>query len=121
MTAMGVTTRCTPRTALLGCAEQCVWPRWRQLGWLSGVEGLHSFKQHPAATPTHQYPNMHAGMAGGGGEGDSGKVAQFVSNASFATLTLIYTFTELLDLSDKVKGQAGCVWAFRWPSSFLWA
>jgi hypothetical protein len=44
-------------------------------------------------------------MAGGGG--DSGQMAQFVSNASFATLTLIYTFTELLDLSDKVGGGLG--------------
>ena len=58
-------------------------------------------------------------MAGGGGEEGGGKLAQFVSNASFATLMLIYTFTELLDLSDQVGkcgwlcgvwGWAGCGW-----------
>ena len=48
------------------------------------------------------------GMAGGGGgEEGGGKLAQFVSNASFATLMLIYTFTELLDLSDQVCGWVG--------------
>ncbi len=54
--------------------------------------------QPPACLP----PQMHTGAAGKGG--DSGELAQFVSNASFATLTLIYTFTELLDLSDQVAG-----------------
>jgi hypothetical protein len=48
---------------------------------------------------------MSAGAPGGG---DGGRMAQFVSNASFASLALIYTFTEVLDLSDKV----GLVCAF---------
>lgn len=34
---------------------------------------------------------------------DGGQTAQFVSNASFAALALIYTVTELLDLSDRVR------------------
>lgn len=75
---------------------------------------------HPAVcttqhTPRHfprtllaAVPRPRAGMAGGGG--DSGQMAQFVSNASFATLTLIYTFTELLDLSDKVGAGLGWLW-----------
>ena len=58
----------------------------------------------PGPTPAPARPA--AGMVGGGG--DSGRLAQFVSNASFATLTLIYTFTELLDLSDQVGGWLSC-------------
>ena len=41
------------------------------------------------------------------GEGDSGKTAQMISNASFATLSLIYSFTEVLDLSDQLSTLAG--------------
>ena len=39
--------------------------------------------------------------------GDGGQRASKVSVASFATLTLIYTFTEILDLSDKFSEVAG--------------
>lgn len=53
--------------------------------------------------PTRAYP---AGMAGAPG-GDSGALAQWVSNASFATLMLIYSFTELLDLSKHLSNMAG--------------
>jgi hypothetical protein len=55
-------------------------------------------------------------MAGGGGEEGGGKLAQFVSNSSFATLMLIYTFTELLDLSDQVDkcGWLCGVWGWMW-------
>jgi hypothetical protein len=46
---------------------------------------------------------------GGGGEGhDSGADAQLVSNASFATLTLVYAFTQLLDTAEKV-GTCTCL------------
>ncbi|KAL4434207.1 hypothetical protein ABPG75_000648 [Micractinium tetrahymenae] len=46
---------------------------------------------------------VFAGMAGN----DGGETAQFVSNASFATLALIYTVTELLDLSDRMSRLGG--------------
>lgn len=46
---------------------------------------------------------VFAGMAGN----DGGQTAQFVSNASFATLALIYTVTELLDLSDRMSRLGG--------------
>ena len=39
--------------------------------------------------------------------GDSGKTAQQISNASFATLSLIYSFTEVLNLSDSLATLAG--------------
>ncbi|PSC73387.1 ATP-binding cassette sub-family D member 4 [Micractinium conductrix] len=48
---------------------------------------------------------VFTGMAGSGK--DSGELAQFVSNASFATLMLIYTVTELLDLSDQLSRMGG--------------
>jgi hypothetical protein len=47
-------------------------------------------------------------LAGAIGEGgDSGKTAQQISNASFATLSLIYSFTETLNLSDDLATLAG--------------
>ena len=39
--------------------------------------------------------------------GDTGKVAQQISNASFATLSLIYSFTETLNLADSLATLAG--------------
>ena len=66
--------------------------------------------------PHHSCPSCcHAGWAGrssgggaaGGDDGSSGEAAQFVSNASFATLSLIYAFSELLDLSDRVSCGGG--------------
>ncbi len=49
-----------------------------------------------------------AGAAGPPGtEGGGGKVAQFISNASFFTLMLIFSFTEVLDLSDQISIVAG--------------
>lgn len=39
--------------------------------------------------------------------GEGGKLAQQISNASFATISLIYSFTETLDLSDKIASLAG--------------
>lgn len=44
--------------------------------------------------------------ASGGGSGSGGEIAQFVSNASFVTLALIYTLTELLDLADNLARLA---------------
>lgn len=38
---------------------------------------------------------------------DSGEVAKWVSNASFATLTLIYSFTQLLDLANQFSTLVG--------------
>ena len=38
---------------------------------------------------------------------DSGEVAKWVSNASFATLTLIYSFTQLLDLASQFSTLVG--------------
>ena len=38
---------------------------------------------------------------------DSGELAKWVSNASFATLTLIYSFTQLLDLANQFSTLAG--------------
>lgn len=38
---------------------------------------------------------------------DSGQLAKWVSNASFATLTLIYSFTQMLDLASQVSTLAG--------------
>lgn len=46
-----------------------------------------------------------AGAIGRGG--DSGETAQQISNASFATLSLIYSFTETLNLSDDLATLAG--------------
>ena len=37
----------------------------------------------------------------------SGATAERVSNASFATLTLIYSFTQLLDMADQLSSLAG--------------
>jgi ABC-type uncharacterized transport system fused permease/ATPase subunit len=45
-----------------------------------------------------------AAAAGTGGSG--GELAQFVSNASFASLSLIYSFTEMLDLGEQVSSLA---------------
>lgn len=38
---------------------------------------------------------------------DSGELAKWVSNASFATLTLIYSFTQLLDLANHFSTLLG--------------
>ena len=38
---------------------------------------------------------------------DSGQLAKWVSNASFATLTLIYSFTQMLDLATQFSTLAG--------------
>lgn len=38
---------------------------------------------------------------------DQGQRAKWVSNASFATLTLIYTFTQILDLGTQMSTLAG--------------
>ena len=38
---------------------------------------------------------------------DEGQRAKCVSNASFATLTLIYSFTQILDLGSQVSTLAG--------------
>ena len=38
---------------------------------------------------------------------DSGQLAKWVSNASFATLTLIYSFTQMLDLASQFSTLAG--------------
>ena len=38
---------------------------------------------------------------------DSGQLAKWVSNASFATLTLIYSFTQMLDLASRFSTLAG--------------
>lgn len=38
---------------------------------------------------------------------DKGQVAKWVSNASFATLTLIFSFTQLLDLGSQFSTLAG--------------
>ena len=38
---------------------------------------------------------------------DSGEAAKWVSNASFATLTLIYSFTQLLDLANQCSTLVG--------------
>lgn len=40
-------------------------------------------------------------------EMDSGQLAKWVSNASFATLTLIYSFTQMLDLASHFATLAG--------------
>ena len=40
-------------------------------------------------------------------EWDSGRRAKWVSNASFVTLTLIYSFTQLIDLASQVSTLAG--------------
>jgi ABC-type uncharacterized transport system fused permease/ATPase subunit len=45
-----------------------------------------------------------AAAAGAGGSG--GELAQFVSNASFASLSLIYSFTEMLDLGEQLSSLA---------------
>lgn len=51
---------------------------------------------------------LHLGRAGAFAEaGDSGKAAQRISNASFATLSLIYSLTEVLDLADSLSTLAG--------------
>jgi hypothetical protein len=42
-------------------------------------------------------------MSGGSG----GATAERISNASFATLTLIYSFTQLLDMADQLSELAG--------------
>jgi hypothetical protein len=47
-----------------------------------------------------------AGAGASGGEGSGGRDAQFVSNASFMTLALIYSFTEVLDLAEAAAGMA---------------
>ena len=39
--------------------------------------------------------------------GSGGAAAERISNASFATLTLVYTFTSLLNLADEVSELAG--------------
>lgn len=56
--------------------------------------------------PDHPPLAGYAGAAKAGG--DSGQLAQFVSNASFVLLSLIYAFTELLDLSDQVSLEGRC-------------
>ena len=38
---------------------------------------------------------------------DKGQVAKWVSNASFATLTLIFSFTQLLDLANQCSTLVG--------------
>ncbi len=38
---------------------------------------------------------------------DSGQLAKWASNASFATLTLIYSFTQILDLASQFSTLAG--------------
>ncbi|KAG7667755.1 putative Lysosomal cobalamin transporter ABCD4 [Nannochloris sp. 'desiccata'] len=45
-----------------------------------------------------------AAAAGAGGSG--GELARFVSNASFASLSLIYSFTEMLDLGEQLSSLA---------------
>lgn len=45
-------------------------------------------------------------FSGAAGAASPGDLAQFVSNASFASLSLIYSFTELLDLGEKVSSLA---------------
>ena len=58
----------------------------------------------------HSYKGTFDGggaVAGGMGTGSSGAVAERISNASFATLMLIYSFTELLDLADVLSDFAG--------------
>ena len=42
-------------------------------------------------------------FSGAAGAVSPGELAQFVSNASFASLSLIYSFTELLDLGEQVS------------------
>ena len=39
--------------------------------------------------------------------GSGGAAAERISNASFATLTLVYSFTSLLNLADEVSELAG--------------
>lgn len=39
--------------------------------------------------------------------GDSGQTAQRISNASFATLSLIYSLTEVFDLANSLSTLAG--------------
>ncbi len=44
--------------------------------------------------------------AAAGASGSGGELAQFVSNASFASLSLIYSFTEMLDLGEQLSSLA---------------
>eukprot|EP00884_Botryococcus_braunii_P011524 jgi/Botrbrau1/20372/Bobra.0006s0035.1 len=46
-------------------------------------------------------------FGGAGAAWDSGRRAEFISNASFATLSLIYSFTEVVDLSERIAELAG--------------
>lgn len=43
------------------------------------------------------------GMSGGSG----GASAELISNASFATLMVIYSFTQLMDMADQLSELAG--------------
>ena len=53
----------------------------------------------------HEVPDGRCAGDVKGGSG--GAAAEHISNASFAILTLIYTFQSLLDLSDAVSELAG--------------
>jgi hypothetical protein len=50
---------------------------------------------------------IFVGIYGKGGPVDKGAVAQLVSNASFAVLTLIYSFTQLIDAAKVLSDVAG--------------
>ncbi len=47
-----------------------------------------------------------AASSGAGGGSSGGELAEFVSNASFASLSLIYSFTEMLDLGEQLSSLA---------------
>lgn len=50
---------------------------------------------------------IFVGIYGKGTEVDKGAIAQLVSNASFAVLTLIYSFTQLIDAAKVLSDVAG--------------
>ncbi|GAQ88416.1 ABC transporter D family member 4 [Klebsormidium nitens] len=50
---------------------------------------------------------IFVGIYGKGAEVDKGAIAQLVSNASFAILTLIYSFTQLIDAAKVLSDVAG--------------
>ena len=75
------------------------------VGWRAGVMGVTRLVDYGGALVNYLVVALAVfwGGKGGDGSGDSGDRAAFVSNASFFTLTLVYTLTEVVDLGPAVS------------------
>ena len=75
------------------------------VGWRSAVNATTKATDYSGALLNYGLVAA-AVFSGAAGAASGGDLAQFVSNASFASLSLIYSFTELLDLGEKVSSLA---------------